>query len=64
MDKSAPSTRTVSSTQTASLAKPLPSVQSVSNIQRDFISNHQKRKRMVIYIRVLILIAVSYTHLS
>lgn len=56
MDKSAPSTRTVSSTQTASLAKPLPSVQSVSNIQRDFISNHQKRKRMVIYIRVLILI--------
>lgn len=56
MDKSAPSTRTVSSTQTASLAKPLPSVQSVSNIQRDFILNHQKRKRMVIYIRVLILI--------
>ncbi len=56
MDKSAPSTRTVSSTQTASLAKPLPSVQSVSNIQRDFISNHQKRKRMVIYIRVLILL--------
>ena len=56
MDKSAPSTRTVSSTQTASLAKPLPSVHSVSNIQRDFISNHQKRKRMVIYIRVLILI--------
>lgn len=56
MDKSAPSTRTVSSTQTASLAKPLPSVQSVSNIQKDFISNHQKRKRMVIYIRVLILI--------
>lgn len=56
MDKSAPSTHTVSSTQTASLAKPLPSVQSVSNIQRDFISNHQKRKRMVIYIRVLILI--------
>lgn len=32
------------------------SIQSTSLIQREFISNHQKRKRIVIYIRILILI--------
>ncbi len=56
MNKSASSKQTVSSTQTASLTQPLSS-QSVSKIQKDFISSHQKRKRMIFYIRILILIA-------